>query len=162
MATSRRHLETIRSKESSQKDMRAFIASEVRGQLIEAASGKTFEKNAFPPIKSIPDSERLRILVTGGSGFVGSHLVDRLMMAGHQVTVIDNMFTGRKKNIAQWIGHPNFLLIIHDVVEPIMMEVSHYYSYYYSYLYLKIADTATCQLPSFRRRFLIFIRHFFF
>ena len=80
--------------------------------------------NIFPPIKSIPDSERLRILVTGGSGFVGSHLVDRLMMAGHQVTVIDNMFTGRKKNIAQWIGHPNFLLIIHDVVEPIMMEVS--------------------------------------
>lgn len=123
--TSRRHTELTHSRDSSQKDMRAFIAAEVRGQLIEASTGKTFEKSAYPPIKSIPDSERLRILVTGGSGFVGSHLVDRLMMAGHQVTVIDNMFTGRKKNIAQWIGHPNFLLIIHDVVEPIMMEVTY-------------------------------------
>ena len=105
--------------------MRSFISSEIRSQLIDSATGKSFEKNIFPPTKNIPDSQRLRILVTGGSGFVGSHLVDRLMMAGHQVTVIDNMFTGRKKNIAQWIGHPNFLLIIHDVVEPIMMEVNY-------------------------------------
>ncbi len=69
----------------------------------------------------------MRILVTGGSGFVGSHLVDRLMVAGHQVTVVDNMFTGRKKNVAQWIGHPNFNLIIHDVIEPIMLEVDQIY-----------------------------------
>ena len=91
--------------------------------LIESGAGKAIEKSVYPLVKVIPDSEKLRILVTGGSGFVGSHLVDRLMLAGHQVTVIDNMFTGRKKNIAHWIGHPNFLLIIHDVVEPIMMEV---------------------------------------
>lgn len=104
--------------------MKTYITSEIRSQLIDSATGQKFEKTAFPPIKNIPDAERLRILVTGGSGFVGSHLVDRLMMAGHQVTVIDNMFTGRKKNIAQWIGHPNFLLIIHDVIEPIMMEVN--------------------------------------
>jgi UDP-glucuronate decarboxylase len=46
----------------------------------------------------------------------GSHLVDRLMIAGHHVIVVDNMFTGRQKNVAQWIGHPHFQLIIHDVV----------------------------------------------
>lgn len=115
--------EIIRAKEASQNDLKAFISSEIRSHLIESAAGKVFGKNDYPPIKKISDSERLRILVTGGSGFVGSHLVDRLMMAGHQVTVVDNMFTGRKKNIAHWIGHPNFLLIIHDVVEPIMMEV---------------------------------------
>ena len=43
---------------------------------------------------------------------------------GHEVIVIDNMFTGRKKNVAHWIGHPNFMLIVHDVVEPIMLEAS--------------------------------------
>ncbi len=47
----------------------------------------------------------MRILVTGGAGFVGSNLVDKLMMAGHDVVVLDNMFTGRKKNVAQWSDH---------------------------------------------------------
>lgn len=42
---------------------------------------------------------------------------------GHEVIVLDNMFTGRKKNVAHWIGHPHFMLIVHDVVEPIMLEV---------------------------------------
>jgi len=45
----------------------------------------------------------MRILVTGGAGFVGSNLVDKLMIAGHDVVVLDNMFTGRKKNVAQWL-----------------------------------------------------------
>lgn len=102
------------------------IGSEIRGQLLNtAAMTSGLSSGNYPPVKSISESERLRILVTGGSGFVGSHLVDRLMMAGHQVTVVDNMFTGRKKNIVQWIGHPNFSLIIHDVIEPIMMEGTH-------------------------------------
>ena len=120
--SSRAH-EISRARESSQKELKNFISAEIRGMLIESGAGKAIEKSVYPIVKAIPDSEKLRILVTGGSGFVGSHLVDRLMLAGHQVTVIDNMFTGRKKNIAHWIGHPNFLLIIHDVVEPIMMEV---------------------------------------
>ena len=92
---------------------------------MDPAKLKSFEPTSFPPVKILHESDRLRILVTGGSGFVGSHLVDRLMMAGHQVIVVDNMFTGRKKNVAQWQGHPNFQLIIHDVVEPIMLEVDH-------------------------------------
>ena len=62
-------------------------------------------------------------LVTGGAGFLGSHLVDRLMEAGDEVICMDNYFTGRKANIARWIGHPRFELIRHDVIEPIKLEV---------------------------------------
>ncbi|MFL2496512.1 MAG: UDP-glucuronic acid decarboxylase family protein [Parasynechococcus sp.] len=61
-------------------------------------------------------------LVTGGAGFVGSHLVDRLMQAGQEVICLDNYFTGRKNNITQWIGHPRFELIRHDVTDPIRLE----------------------------------------
>lgn len=78
-------------------------------------------------MKDLSESQQLRILVTGGSGFVGSHLVDRLMEAGHKVIVVDNMFTGRSQNVQQWVGHPNFQLIIHDVVENIMLEVDQIY-----------------------------------
>ena len=62
-------------------------------------------------------------LVTGGAGFLGSHLVDRLMETGDEVICLDNYFTGRKANIARWIGHPRFELIRHDVTEPIKLEV---------------------------------------
>lgn len=64
-----------------------------------------------------------RNLVTGGAGFLGSHLIDKLMHSGEDVICIDNYFTGNKKNIKQWIGHPNFELIRHDVTEPIQLEV---------------------------------------
>ena len=62
-------------------------------------------------------------LVTGGAGFLGSHLIDRLMDAGEEVICLDNYFTGRKCNIDRWIGHPRFELIRHDVTEPIKLEV---------------------------------------
>ncbi|MDA0292182.1 MAG: SDR family oxidoreductase [Cyanobacteria bacterium] len=65
----------------------------------------------------------LRHLVTGGAGFVGSHLIDRLMAKGEEVICLDNYFTGRKDNIRHWISHPNFELIRHDVTEPISLEV---------------------------------------
>lgn len=73
--------------------------------------------------KILPDSKRKKILITGGAGFVGSHLTDRLMMEGHEVIVLDNFFTGQKKNIEHWMHHPHFSLIVHDVTEPIMLEV---------------------------------------
>lgn len=65
----------------------------------------------------------LRHLVTGGAGFVGSHLVDRLMASGEEVLCLDNYFTGRKDNIRRWMNHENFELIRHDVTEPIKLEV---------------------------------------
>ncbi|OAY67933.1 UDP-glucuronic acid decarboxylase 2 [Ananas comosus] len=69
----------------------------------------------------------LRIVVTGGAGFVGSHLVDRLMERGDSVIVVDNFFTGRKENVVHHFGNPNFELIRHDVVEPILLEVDQIY-----------------------------------
>ena len=65
----------------------------------------------------------MRNLITGGAGFLGSHLTDHLMKAGEEVICLDNYFTGRKSNIAQWIGHPDFELIRHDVTEPIKLEI---------------------------------------
>ncbi len=81
----------------------------------------------FPVVAELHSLERKRILVTGGAGFVGSHLVDALMRAGHVVYVIDNFFTGRKENVEQWLGHKNFELIQHDVVEHFMIEVDQIY-----------------------------------
>ncbi len=65
----------------------------------------------------------LRVLVTGGSGFLGSHLVDRLIRDGHDVICLDNFFTGSKDNIRHLLGHSRFELIRHDIVEPILLEV---------------------------------------
>ena len=76
----------------------------------------------FPPVKLLSPSARKRVLVTGGAGFVGSHLVDRLMLLGHDVTVLDNFFTGSKTTVNHWVGHPNFELVRHDVVEPFLIE----------------------------------------
>ena len=64
-----------------------------------------------------------RILVTGGAGFIGSHLCDRLISDGHEVICLDNFFTGKKKNIAHLLSNPNFELMRHDVVQPIYAEV---------------------------------------
>ncbi|XP_072953964.1 UDP-glucuronic acid decarboxylase 1-like [Typha angustifolia] len=69
----------------------------------------------------------LRIVVTGGAGFVGSHLVDKLLARGDNVIVIDNFFTGRKDNVVQHFRNPRFELIRHDVVEPILLEVDQIY-----------------------------------
>lgn len=69
----------------------------------------------------------MRILVTGGAGFVGSHLIDRLMTDGHEVICLDNFYTGHKRNILRWLNHPNFELIRHDITEPIRLEVEQIY-----------------------------------
>jgi UDP-glucuronate decarboxylase len=70
----------------------------------------------------------MRILVTGGAGFLGSHLCDRLIAEGHEVTVIDNLFTGRKQNIAHLLEHPRFEFVRHDVIDPFKFEVDQIYN----------------------------------
>jgi UDP-glucuronate decarboxylase len=71
---------------------------------------------------------RKRILVTGGAGFLGSHLCDRLIAEGHDVLCVDNFFTGAKDNIAPLIGRPNFELMRHDVTFPLYIEVDEIYN----------------------------------
>ncbi len=69
----------------------------------------------------------MRILVTGGAGFIGSHLIDRLMESGNEVICLDNFFTGQKDNLLHWLDSPKFELIRHDVTEPIRLEVDQIY-----------------------------------
>lgn len=73
-------------------------------------------------------SERKRVLVTGGAGFLGSTLCDRLIALGDDVLCVDNFFTGTKENIAHLIGHPRFELMRHDVTFPLYVEVDEIYN----------------------------------
>ena len=70
----------------------------------------------------------MRVLVTGGAGFLGSHLIDRLLEQGDDVVCLDNYFTGRKANVAHLMGNPNFELMRHDVIEPFKAEVDRIYN----------------------------------
>lgn len=73
-------------------------------------------------------SESKRILITGGSGFLGSHLCERLLGAGHDVLCVDNYFTGRKENIRHLLGHQHFEVLRHDVTFPLYVEVDEIYN----------------------------------
>jgi UDP-glucuronate decarboxylase len=66
---------------------------------------------------------RKRVLVTGGAGFLGSHLCDRLVAEGHDVVCVDNFFTGSRGNVEGLLGHPRFELLRHDITEPLILEV---------------------------------------
>jgi UDP-glucuronate decarboxylase len=70
----------------------------------------------------------MRILITGGAGFLGSHLSKRLLDQGHDVICMDNFFTGRKRNIRPFLSHPNFEFIRHDVIDPFKVEVDQIYN----------------------------------
>jgi len=70
----------------------------------------------------------MRILITGGAGFIGSHLTDRLLGEGHHVVCLDNFFTGRRDNIEHLLDNPAFELLRHDVCEPIFLEVDQIYN----------------------------------
>jgi len=70
----------------------------------------------------------MRVLVTGGAGFIGSHLCERLIKDGHEVICLDNFFTGRKRNISHLMDNRSFELVRHDVTEPILLEVDQIYN----------------------------------
>ena len=70
----------------------------------------------------------MRILVTGGAGFLGSHLCDRLLADGHEVVAIDNFFTGRKSNLAHLAANPRFELVRHDIIDHFKFEVDQIYN----------------------------------
>lgn len=69
-----------------------------------------------------------RVLVTGGAGFLGSHLCDKLIAAGHDVLCVDNLFTGSKDNIRHLLDHPHFEFMRHDIMEPLFVEVDQIYN----------------------------------
>ncbi|KAH9049246.1 NAD-P-binding protein [Lactarius deliciosus] len=96
----------------------AYQSKSIYHPLSQSISYTTLTR--FPPVASA-------FLSPGGAGFVGSHLVDRLMLLGHEVTVLDNFFTGSKTSVSHWVGHPNFELVRHDVVEPFMIECDQIY-----------------------------------
>ena len=70
----------------------------------------------------------MRILITGGAGFIGSHLCERLLSEGNEVLCLDNFFTGRRENIFSLLDNPRFELLRHDVTEPILLEVDQVYN----------------------------------
>eukprot|EP00090_Calanus_glacialis_P029626 TRINITY_DN4755_c0_g1_i1.p1 TRINITY_DN4755_c0_g1~~TRINITY_DN4755_c0_g1_i1.p1 ORF type:complete len:420 (-),score=157.30 TRINITY_DN4755_c0_g1_i1:119-1378(-) len=127
--------------EVGKEDKREDIASGLQQLELDDAQEKikmlesklAMLESRLPPTTTYPDikfrtyKDRKRILITGGAGFVGSHLVDKLMLDGHEVFVVDNYFTGRKRNIEQWLGHENFEMLHHDVVNPLFIEVDEIY-----------------------------------
>jgi UDP-glucuronate decarboxylase len=70
----------------------------------------------------------MRILITGGAGFIGSHLSERLLGEGHEVICLDNFFTGRRENVFHLLDNPRFELLRHDIIEPILLEVDQIYN----------------------------------
>ena len=85
---------------------------------------------AKPPLLAITFSLPfpMRILVTGGAGFLGSHLCDKLLAQGHEIVCLDNLFTGSKANIARLAANPNFEFVRHDVTDPFKYEVDQIYN----------------------------------
>ncbi|KAB2040163.1 hypothetical protein ES319_D02G062600v1 [Gossypium barbadense] len=105
-------------------------SSEVTRRVLYEAYTEGFRGRNVAAAGKVPlglKKKNLRIVVTGGAGFVGSHLVDRLIARGDSVIVVDNFFTGRKENLMHHFGNPKFELIRHDVVEPILLEVDQIY-----------------------------------
>jgi UDP-glucuronate decarboxylase len=77
---------------------------------------------------AVKEGKSMRILVTGGAGFIGSHLCERLIKEGHDVICLDNFFTGRRENVFPLLDHRRFELLRHDVIEPVLLEVDQIYN----------------------------------
>lgn len=93
-------------------------------------SAEEMRKYAAPKLVHNPGNiNRLqkRVLVTGGAGFIGSHLIDALMERGYDVICADNLFSGQKCNLYKWFGNPNFEFMRHDVCNPLYVEVDEIY-----------------------------------
>lgn len=131
-ATSLSHVTRHQQSSGKYPNPKDAIIASMEGKLRELeARIKKLENTApkdFPLVRQLDYRDKKRILVAGGAGFVGSHLVDVLMQQGHQVTVLDNFFTGSKRNIEHWLGHHNFELIHHDIVNPFFIEVDFIYN----------------------------------
>ena len=114
LETSSFYPESIQTRSNKPDPRKLESGDDIMSRLIEnkkLLSVQSMPTDRLPNIMEtavLGDHRRKKILVTGGAGFVGSHLVDKLMMEGHEVTVVDNFFTGQKKNVAHWIHHPNF------------------------------------------------------
>jgi len=132
------HSPNIADKDSCPKDRGRISISNVESdsaqdkikmleQKVADLESRLPPRDIFPPIKFLGHKERKRILITGGAGFVGSHLVDKLLLEGHEVFVADNFFTGQKRNIEHWMGHENFEILHHDIVNPLFIEVDEIY-----------------------------------
>lgn len=96
-------------------------ATETERTNVPMSAVNIFQTDANKPGRGV------KCLVTGGCGFIGSHLVDYLMGLGYEVIVVDSYFTGTKENVAKWIGHPRFEIIRHDIVNSLTIEVDQIY-----------------------------------
>ena len=105
--------------------LRPYLSLSASSHLPDARPLFSFAARSGVPAGFRPPPRRVD--VTGGAGFVGSHLVDRLLEQGDSVIVVDNFFTGRKENVAHHLRNPRFELLRHDVVEPILLEVDRIY-----------------------------------
>ncbi len=79
-------------------------------------------------VRSSRYATKKRVLVTGGAGFIGSHLCARLLEAGNQVLCVDNFFTGTRGNVATLLDHPDFEMMRHDITFPLFVEVDEIYN----------------------------------
>lgn len=92
-----------------------------------AGTRDPLEMTADGSVKKAGEGSGMRVLVTGGAGFIGSHLVDYLMERDYDVIVADSCFTGSKDNLEKWLNHPRFEFIRHDITERLLVEVDHIY-----------------------------------